>query len=84
MKLVTSCYVGLEKECDCLEQIVDVSEPNVDVQSVLFLAVFGAENVSLVGLWGGLVAWNLDQFGHLDLQRELSLRRSYHSCEKSC
>ena len=77
VELVPCGDVRLEEQCDGLEQVVDVAESDVDVQSVLLLLVFGAEKVLFVRLGGGLVAWDLDQLGHFHLQWEISICCGY-------
>ena len=66
MELVSSGNVRREKQCNRLEQVVDVSESNVDIQAVLLGAVLRREHVLLVGLWIGCCARDLDQFGYFD------------------
>lgn len=72
MELISSRDIGLEKECDSLEQVVDVTEADIDIQSVLFLFVIRPKEVLFVRLRSRLVARDLDQFCHLNLQRKVS------------
>ena len=73
MELIACGNVSLEEQCDGLEQVVDIAETDVDVQSVLLLLVLWAEKVLFVRLRGGLVAWDLDQLGYFHLQWEVSV-----------
>ena len=72
MELISSRDIGLEKECDSLEQVVDVTEADIDIQSVLFLFVIRPKEVLFVRLRSRLVARDLDQFCHFNLQRKVS------------
>ena len=58
-------------------EIVDVAEPDVDLQSVLLCSVIWRKEVRFVGLWRRLIARNLNQLGRFDQHRELSIACSY-------
>ena len=58
-------------------EVVDVAEPNVDLQPVLLSPVIRRKEVGFVGLWRRLVAGNLNQFGRFDQHGELSIACSY-------
>ena len=78
MELVSSGNVRREKQCNRLEQVVNVAKSNVYVQAVLLGAVLRREHVLFVGLWCGCRTRDLDQFGHFDGKRELALRLLYN------
>ena len=78
MELVSSGNVRREKQCNRLEQVVNVAKSNVYVQAVLLGAVLRREHVLFVGLWCGCRTRYLDQFGHFDGKRELALRLLYN------
>ena len=78
MELVSSGNVRREKQCNRLEQVVNVAKSNVYVQAVLLGPVLRREHVLFVGLWCGCRTRNLDQFGHFDGKRELALRLLYN------
>ena len=58
-------------------EIVDVTESDVDLQSVLLHPVVWSEKVCLVGLGRRLVAGDLDQLGRFDQHWEFSVACSY-------
>jgi len=66
VKLVSLGYVGLEKQSDCLKQVVYVSKSYVYVQFVLFKLVIWRKEVGFVRLWRCSATRDLDQLGNLD------------------
>ena len=66
VKLISSGDIRLKKQRDGLEQVVDVTESNIDVQSILLSPVICRKCVLLVWLGCSCCARNLDQFGHFN------------------
>ena len=66
VELVSLGYVGLEKESDCLEQVIYVSKSYVYVQFVLFKLIIWCKEVGFVRLWCGSAARDLNQLCNLD------------------
>ena len=58
-------------------EVVDVAEPNIDLQPVLLSPIIWRKEVRFVGLWRRLVAWNLNQLSRFDQHGELSIACSY-------
>jgi len=66
MELVPSGNVSLEKQCDGLEEVVNVAESNVDVEAVLLRAIVRCECVLFVRLRCGSSARDLNQLCHFN------------------
>ena len=58
-------------------EVVDVAEPNIDLQPVLLSPVIWRKEVRFVGLRRRLVAGNLNQLSRFDQHWELSIACSY-------
>ena len=61
MELVSVSHIGLKEEPNRLEEVVDVTEANVDVKAVFLGAIIGCPLMLLVGLGRGRATGNLDQ-----------------------
>ena len=54
-------------------EVVDIAKADLNVETILCIAVILSQLVGLVRLGCGLVARYLDQLGDLDKQRELTI-----------
>ena len=58
-------HIGLKEKPNRLEEVVDVTEADVDVKTVFLGAIIGCPLMLLVGLGRGRATRNLDQLGDL-------------------
>ena len=77
MELISRGNVCLEEQRDRLEQIIDVSESNIDVQTVLLGPIIRGKCVLFVGLGCSGCARDLNQLCHFNREWELALRCLY-------